>query len=322
MTRLPPSRSFVPMIEVVDGVGHSDAIARISSDVIRWNTRLPERIEQIRAHMPSFRNWLALLDGEQVGEGACLEPPDMKESAAAFGEICVLPEARRRGVGTALFGRVSDHARGLGKVELEVSAFEDDPDGVAFAERRGFRCVMRLRSLRLPLAGVSPPTVVPPAGVRITTLADRPDLAHGVWEVAAEAIPDIPIDSDVPMHPGSFEDFRALSLDGPRFIPDATFVALLGGEVVAYGQLSWNDRSRGIATHEMLAVRRAHRGRGVAGALKAAQITWALENGVAELRTENEERNAPVRAINAKYPYEPIPDGLVLRGPLAPPAAV
>lgn len=304
------------MIEVVDGVGHSDAIARISSDVMRWNTRLPERIEQIRANIPSFRNWLALLDGEAVGEGMCLEPPDMKESAAAFGEVCVLPDARRRGVGTALLAEIAGHARSLGKTELEASAFEDDPDGVGFAERRGFVCIMRLRSLRLPLGAVSAPVEALPESVTITTLAERPELAHGVWEVAAEAIPDIPIDSDTPMHPGTFEEFSALSLDGPRYIPEATFVALHDGQAVGYAQLGWADRSRGIAHHEMLAVRRAFRGLGVAGALKAAQIAWAVESGLTELRTENEERNAPILALNAKYPYEPLPDGLILRGPL------
>jgi mycothiol synthase len=304
------------MIEVVDGVGHSEPIARISSDVTRWMTRLPERIDQFRAHMPSFRNWLALLDGEPVGEGFCLEPPDMKESSAAFGEICVLPEARRRGVGTALFVEITAHARSLGKTDLEVGAFEDDPDGVAWAERRDFTCVSRIRGLRLPLAGIAPPAVVAPDGITITTLADRPDLAHGVWEVAAEAMPDIPIDSDVPMHPGPFEDYQALTLTGARYMPEATFVALHDGEAVGFAQLAWDDRAHGIASHEMLAVRRAFRGRGVAGALKAAQIAWAVENGLTELRTGNEERNVAARAVNARYPYEPMPDFLVLRGPL------
>jgi GNAT superfamily N-acetyltransferase len=69
----------------------------------------------------------------------------------------------------------------------------------------------------------------------------------------------------------------------------------------------------------MLAVRRAFRGRGVSGALKAAQISWALDNGLSELRTGNEERNAAARAVNARYPYEPTPDGLLFRGPLAVP---
>ena len=182
-------------------------------------TRIPERIDQIRAHVPSYRNWLALLDGEPVGEAMCMEPPDMRESAAAFGEICVLPGARRRGVGTALFDEVSAHARSLGKSELEIGAYEDDRDGMEFGERRGFTCIMRVRSLRLVLAGCATPTVDAPEGVTLTTLAERPDLARGVWEVAAEAVPDIPIDSDTPMHPGEFEEFEALMLAGPHSFP-------------------------------------------------------------------------------------------------------
>jgi mycothiol synthase len=99
-------------------------------------------------------------------------------------------------------------------------------------------------------------------------------------------------------------------------MPDATFVALHDGEPIGYAQLAWDDRAHGIASHDMLAVRRAFRGRGVAGALKAAQIVWALEHGLTELRTGNEERNRAARAVNARYPYLPMPDNLVLRGPL------
>ena len=308
---------MVQRIQVVDGAKDSETIARISSDVMRWMTALPERIDQLRVAIPSYRNWLAILEGEPVGTATCLEPPDMKESAAAYGQVCVLPAARRRGAGTALLAHASAHARLLGKSELEVSAFEDDPEGIQFGEKRGYSCIMRLRSLRLVVAECPAPTVAPPEELTITTLAERPDLAHGVWEVAAEAIPDIPIDSDVPMHPGTFDEFRSLTLTGARYIAEATFVALKDREVVGYGQLTWQDPSRRIAYHHMLAVRRAFRGKGVASALKAAQIVWALENGVVELRTENEERNTPVRAINKKYPYESIPDGLLLRGPIA-----
>ena len=55
-----------------------------------------------------------------------------------------------------------------------------------------------------------------------------------------------------------------------------------------------------------------HAGRGIAGALKAAQIAWAVRNGLTELRTGNEERNAAARAVNARYPYEPIPNAILL----------
>jgi len=305
------------MIEVVDGATDDAAVARIYSDVMRWSTTTPERVHYFRGAMPTLRDWLARVDGEAVGAARCVELPDMKESEAASADICVLPAARQRGVGTLLFEHTSTHARSLGKTELEVFAYEDDADGVAFAERRGFRCIMRMRSLRLVLEGLEAPSIELPDAVSLTTLAERPDLGHQMWEVACEAIPDIPIDSDVPMHPGTFEEFHSLHLAGPRLISDATFLALHGDDVIGYGQLEWQDRAGGIAVHEMLAVRRAFRGRGVAGAIKAAQISWALETGLKELRTGNEERNVAARAVNARYPYQPTPDGLLFRGPIA-----
>jgi hypothetical protein len=42
-----------------------------------------------------------------------------------------------------------------------------------------------------------------------------------------------------------------------------------------------------------------------------------LDNGLRELRTGNEERNAAARAVNANFPYMPLPEGLLYRGPLA-----
>jgi GNAT superfamily N-acetyltransferase len=121
------------------------------------------------------------------------------------------------------------------------------------------------------------------------------------------------------MSPGSFEEFAARRLAGPRYIPEATLTAVSEGEVVGLGQLGWRDHASGIVEHEMLAVRRSWRGRGLGKALKAAQIIWALDNGLSELRTGNEERNAPARAVNANFPYTPLPDGLLYRGPLAAP---
>jgi GNAT superfamily N-acetyltransferase len=257
------------------------------------------------------------VEGEAVGAAVCVETPDMRESAALYGGVRVLAGSRRQGVGTELFRVLSEYARTLGKSEIEVFAYEDDPDGVAFAERRGFTTVMRLRLLRLVLAGLPAPGVEPPEDVTIATLAERPELEQALWDVACEAMPDMPYDGDAPVHPGTLEEFRAASLSGPAFIPQATFLALSAGDVVGFAQLAWDDRDRGIAFHSMLGVRRAARGRGIAGALKAAQIAWALENGLTELRTGNEERNAAARAVNARYPYEPIPDALLLRGPLA-----
>ena len=75
-----------------------------------------------------------------------------------------------------------------------------------------------------------------------------------------------------------------------------------------------------IKTHERFeAQQRPSRscGRGVARALKATQIGWAKARGYEALQTRNEERNAPIRHLNAEFGYEPAVGRVYLRGPLS-----
>ena len=303
------------MIELVAGTADSAAAARIRTTVWRWVMVEPEALEHSRLTMAGFGDWLALLNGVPVGAASCSLNLGMEEDTAAFAVWCVLPDARRKGVGTALYRQVSAHARSLGKSELKTWGYEDDAGGVAFAERHGFVEVNRKPALRLVLDGCPRPELDLPDGVAITSLADHPELARGVWETASETMPDIPYDT-VAMSAGSFEEFAARSFAGPRYIPDATFVAVSDGEVIGYAQLAWMSRAAGIGDHAMLAVRRAWRGHGIAKALKAHQIAWALENGLNELRTGNDERNTSARAVNANFAYTRLPDQVGYRGPL------
>jgi RimJ/RimL family protein N-acetyltransferase len=50
---------------------------------------------------------------------------------------------------------------------------------------------------------------------------------------------------------------------------------------------------------------RAHRGRGLASAVKLASIEWAARNGIVQLATRNDETNAPMLAINRRLGYRP-----------------
>lgn len=307
-------------IELVDARTDNTSAARIMSSVLRWLTVEPKTMDQMRTAVPGYSDWLGLLDGQPVGYASCGASSRMgvDETETASSVLLVLPSARHQGVGGALYRRVSSHARELGRSELEMIAFDDDPDSAGFAARHGFSIVSRAPSLRLMLENCPRPDVELPKNIMLSSLAERPDLAAGVWETAVEAFTDIPFDGESPMQPGPFEEFRARYLAGPRFIPEATFVAVADDQVVGYGQLCWMSRKDGIGDHEMLAVRGGWRGRGLGRALKAAQIAWALENGLVELRTSNEERNVSVRAVNGHFPYTRLPDKLLYHGPCAP----
>lgn len=70
------------------------------------------------------------------------------------------------------------------------------------------------------------------------------------------------------------------------------------------------------AYHDMTAVVPDQRGRGIARELKRATVAWAIEHGLTTLETGNDEANAPMRAVNARLGYRPLPDEITMRGPL------
>jgi GNAT superfamily N-acetyltransferase len=226
--------------------------------------------------------------------------------------ITVLAGKRRRGAGTALYEAISVWASERGARELEVSVSGNDPESLSYAQRRGFTEVRRQVGLVLSLAGVSPPRVQPPAGIEIVTWAQRPELARGMYEVDLEIHPDIPGFEDVAVEP--FEDWMVHNMHRSTDSPEATFIALAGEEVVGFAKLSLTAPT--AAGHAMTAVKRAWRGRGIAGALKATEINWALANGYTELHTSNEERNTPINRLNARLGYRPGVGQIHLVGPL------
>jgi GNAT superfamily N-acetyltransferase len=233
-----------------------------------------------------------------------------------FAHTWVLPDERRRGIGTAMYSWISEYARSKGKDVLEVWVEGSQPDGVDFVRKRGFTEIGRELRVSLDLTTIEAPVVTAPEGITLTTWAERPDLIHGIYDVAVEATPDIPGDEEDEIEP--FEDWLAHEMAaGPGDRPDATFVALAGDEVVGYSKFSLSDAQPTVAHHDLTGVKRAWRGRGIARALKQAQIAWAKQNGFERLETRNEERNAPIRKLNADFGYEPSGVRMLFRGPLS-----
>ena len=240
------------------------------------------------------------------------------EAASEYpaGAIYVRAGDRGRGAGSALYRALSRWARELGFDRLRGSVEADDDESLAWATRRGFVEQSRDGRLVLELDGIEPPRVEPPAGIEIVTWAEKPELGRGLYEVYREAEPDIPGEDDHPLP--AFEDWLREDMGSPGDRPEATFVALAGDEVVGYSKFSLTAAQPETAFHDLTGVKRAWRGQGIAGALKAAQIAWAKERGYARLETMNEERNEPIRRLNERYGYREEPGRIILVGPLAP----
>lgn len=298
------------------------ALAALVNDVTPDDPTSLEEIRWSDATYPGTIRWLAEEDGRLVGVGTVgriyVLPPDYPD---LWAYLAVVPDARRRGIGAALLTRLSEHARAAGKTGLQLRVSAARPEALAFLAHRGFVEDERSKSVRLELAGLPRPEVTMPPGVALTDLAARPDLVPGVHAVALETFEDIPW-TDVPMAPGDLAEFRARDVDRPGIVPDAFMVGLdeATGEVVGYASLMLVPGSTTVAWHDMTAVRRAWRGRGIATALKRATIAWAIDHGLEALDTGNDEGNAGMRAVNARLGYAPLPDEIFVRGPLLPPA--
>ena len=96
-------------------------------------------------------------------------------------------------------------------------------------------------------------------------------------------------------------------------------MAVAGEDVVGYAKFSLTKAQPTTAHHDLTAVARAWRRKGIAAALKRAQVAWAKEHGYERLVTAPEVRNEPSRRMNQRLGYRPAPGKVTMRGPLAQP---
>jgi mycothiol synthase len=308
----------VAVREASTAVADLDAIVRIVNAASPEDSTSVEDLRWTDRVYPGGRRFLAEINGRLAGAATVgrifKHPPEFE---GFWATVDVLPDARRRGAGGALLAATARIASAAGKTCLHVPTVADRPDAIAFLEHRGFVEHERMRAIRLDLGGMVAPPVEPPDGIELTDLAARPDLVAGVHAVAMEAFLDIP-GGDEPMATGDLAEFRARDVDRPRIPHDAFVVAIErdGGRVVGYAALILKPGSSPVAFHDMTAVARTWRRRGLAIALKRRTIGWAIDHGLTALETENDEANLTMQTVNARLGYRPTPDLLTMRGPL------
>jgi GNAT superfamily N-acetyltransferase len=180
----------------------------------------------------------------------------------------------------------------------------------------GWGEVERDVDVALDLTANGPATAAPsrPAGIQMTTLAQRADLASSAYECLAAAVRDIP--GDEPQVLPAFEVWER-DLARPTMRPDAIFLAVdqATDDVLGFAVLEFPAADPSEIWNGYTAVHPDARGRGIAFALKHEGIAFARGTGAVRLRTENEQRNAPMRHINERLGYAPIAQRVHLRGP-------
>jgi len=248
-------------------------------------------VEEFRTRLTPDRTVLvAALDGEIVGAGLGGRSDDPQRGYVA---PRVHPEARRRGVGTALLEPLVEFVESLGLTRL--SGQVTDPGSKVFAERYGFgesdRQVEQVRHLHGEI-----PVDPLPAGVEVATIAERPELLEAAYPLARdEGYPDLALAGSISVR---IEDW----LQDEASLPEGSFVALADGEIVGYSGLMAHDND-GVAEDGLTVVRREWRRRGLAKALKQRELAWARRAGFAEVVTWTQSGNESMRAVNERLGY-------------------
>ena len=283
--------------------------AETDADLAGWcevwsaiTPREPVTLEQVKRRLERQPERLFLIaekDSRLVGSGlvAPSDSPNRK-----FVGVRVLPEWRRRGVGSELYDRALVHARALDPEWISTMLSEADSDSMAWAERRGFEEYGRQVELVLELRG-DESAPAPPDGIEIVEVT--PDLHEAAYALTQEAWEDLP--TTVPVELAPFDVWLEEEMGGP-----ISFAAMEDGEMVGFAGLMERDAS-GLLEHGLTATRRTHRRLGIATALKQTQVAWAAATGYRELITFTQDRNEGMQAINLALGFEPQPAWISMR---------
>lgn len=266
-----------------------------------------------------FQRWVAVVEEQIVGAGLYDQRLWSYHPQKFWLAGGVLPEYQRQGLGTVLYDRIMAGLAPFDPIELRVNVREDLPQGVRFFEKRGFVEHMREGESHLDVMAFDP---APYAGlgdklhaedIEIRTcreLENDPDRDHKMYDMEWELLQDVPGSEDFTRVP--FEKWHEDIVGDPLFLPDAYFVALDGGEYVGMSNL-WADRATDALNTGLTGVKRSHRRRGIATALKVRAIAYARAHEHPLIKTGNEVNNRPMLSINERLGFVRQPDWITQR---------
>lgn len=278
----------------------------------------PESLENARHRRGMLRNetflaeFVAVEDGSITGFAFLKSEERHIVEPGTFGlEACVHPAHRGKGHGRAFVDLLLGHLGYLVWQRVLAGCMDDGGPGRGMLERRGFVHELTNLCSRLDLENYTPPADHDAAlarflerGYRMATYGelDDPDKEKKLWELYEEIEHDMP--GTVEHKKADLEEWRE-KMDSPVRRLEEILLALDGDEFVGLTELVFPVGPEGHAIIESTGTRKAHRGRGVATALKYACVDRALAAGVPVINTGNEKDNEAILTINRRLGFRP-----------------
>lgn len=265
--------------------------------------------DEKRSKLVKRGRFFAEMDGRPVGFATYGQSLWINHPGKLFVGVEVLPEFRKRGVGTALWERLCQEVQQFDPLRLLAHTREDHADGIRFAEKLGFKECMRDWESRLDPASLDLnewsrySRQVAEQGIEIKTVAELesdPNRDRKLYDLEWFIDRDVP--SPEPPSKVPFEEFQKV-WERNNLLPDAWFVAVDNGEYVGMTNLWTSQANAKLLYVGLTGVTRSHRKRGIAMALKVLSVEYALQNGFSEIRTWNEINNQAMLGINNRLGF-------------------
>jgi GNAT superfamily N-acetyltransferase len=232
---------------------------------------------------------LAAIDGRIVGSGVA---GTSEVRGGGFVAPRVLPEYRRRGVGSTLLRSLAAHVTALGLPEIRATI--DDEGSLEFAQHFGFseidRQIEQVRSI-----GLEPTPLLLPDGIEVIVLEQRPQIWKECFATfGKEVLADFALYEKLEI---TVEQWTASWAGNPMFL------ALCNNEVIGCAGLRRDTDRPERGENALTAVRRDWRGHGIASHLKRRTLHWAARHGLSEVYTWTQSRNDSMLLLNEHLGY-------------------
>ncbi|MEF8873752.1 MAG: GNAT family N-acetyltransferase [Candidatus Thermoplasmatota archaeon] len=266
--------------------------------------------DENRADKCEHQRFIAGLDGQVIGHGFYTQWEGSYQPGKFFIYALIHPDYQAEGYGKRFHHFLLEELEEHDPKKLEAHAREDKERAVRFLEDRGFEQTMKMWEAELMVdefdfdeyEGLEKKLEY--EGIVLTTLEEiehDKENKRKLYELHEDVMEDVPMPDEYTRT--DYDRFIDGLFNHPRYFPEGYILAVKEDEFVGMSSHWLKEKENSLFTG-LTGVRKDHRGKGIATAMKVKAVEVAKEENIDKIKTMNETRNEDILHINEKMGFE------------------